>query len=112
MRPEAELRARLYSLVHRGMPGDLAFYRHEAQNKRSVIELGAGTGRILREVAGEAHIAVGIEHSAGMIALAEGLPQNATVVHADACAFNMDQRFELVLIPYNAPFAFGGVDPA
>ncbi|MEC8024699.1 MAG: class I SAM-dependent methyltransferase [Myxococcota bacterium] len=110
MQPEAELRARLYSLVHRGMPGDIAFYRHEAQNKRSVIELGAGTGRILREVAGEVRNAVGIEHSAGMIAQATDLPENAVILHADACAFSVDQQFDLVIIPYNALFAFGGID--
>jgi len=103
-------KARLYTLVHRGNAGDVAFYTRLAHQRRAILELGAGAGRITAATAAVAQQVVGIEHWEGMLAEAEPMPDNADLLLGDACNFALDTRFDTVVVPYNALFAFGGRD--
>ena len=107
------MKAELYALTHRGNPGDLTFYRDLCRGVKSVLELGSGSGRLLASLAGaKRQQLVGLELDPELLALARrtlrALPlakrKSARVLHADMRKFELPQRFERVLLPYNALF--------
>jgi SAM-dependent methyltransferase len=102
--------AELYALTHRGNPGDVAFYRGVCRGAKSVLELGSGSGRLLTALAGAKRELVGLELDPELLAFAKrnlrALPlakrQSVRVLQADMRDFALPQRFERVLLPYNA----------
>ena len=110
------MRAELYALTHRGNPGDVAFYREVCRGAQSVLELGCGAGRLLSALASPKRQLVGLELDTELLALAKrnlrGLPlakrKSLRVVRADMVRFELGQRFERVLLPYNALYCLLG----
>ena len=106
------MKAELYALTHRGNAGDIAFYREVCRDARSVLELGSGYGRILSALASARRKLVGLEFDPEFVRLARRnlrkLPaskqQSVRLVRADMRDFSLEQRFERVLLPYNALF--------
>lgn len=106
------MNAELYALTHRGNPGDIEFYRDVCRGAKSVLELGSGSGRMLTALAHPEGRLVGIELDLELLALAKrnlrALPltkrKSVRVVQADMRDFELPQRFERVLMPYNALF--------
>jgi SAM-dependent methyltransferase len=104
------VKAELYALTHRGNPGDVEFYGELCRGAKSVLELGSGSGRLLTALAGTKRQLVGLELDPELLALAKrnlrALPpakrKSASVLHADMRDFELPQRFERVLLPYNA----------
>jgi SAM-dependent methyltransferase len=104
------VRAELYALTHRGNTGDLAFYREACRGAQSVLELGSGSGRILRALAGAKRRLTGIELDPSLLALAKRNLRALTpakrkalrLVSGDMRHFELSERFERVLLPYNA----------
>jgi len=108
--------AELYALTHRGNPGDLAFYRKACRGAQRVLELGSGSGRLLAGLALAKRRLVGLELDAELLALAKrnlrAVPPSQrgalTVLRADMRDFVLPERFERVLLPYNALFCLFG----
>lgn len=104
---EPAARARVYDLLHRGTPGDVAFYRHVCAGAASVLELGCGSGRVLVELARAGLAATGLDLDPAKLARAaaelerEGL-SDARLVEGDMTRFSLGERFERIIIPYNA----------
>lgn len=104
------MNAELYALTHRGNPGDIEFYRAVCRGASSVLELGSGSGRLLSALAADQRRLVGLELDPSLLALAKRnlrvLPlakrKLLKVVHADMRNFALPERFERVLMPYNA----------
>lgn len=105
--------AELFALVHTGTSGDIDFYRDVCAGVERVLELGCGHARVLSELAhGSAHT-VGLDHDAGLLALAadalarEGRPERSRVelIEADMRSFDLEQRFDRIVIPYNGLYA-------
>ena len=104
------MKAELYALTHRGNPGDVAFYGEVCRGAKSVLELGSGSGRLLTALAGTKRRVVGLELEPELLALAKrnlrALPaakrKSVRVLKADMRDFELPQRFERVLLPYNA----------
>ena len=104
------MKAELYALTHRGNAGDVAFYAQVCRGARRVLELGSGSGRILSALAGAQRSLVGLELDRDLLALARrsvrALPapkrKAIRLVHADMRDFEFPERFERVLLPYNA----------
>jgi SAM-dependent methyltransferase len=102
--------AELYALSHRGNPGDLEFYARLCRGARSVLELGSGTGRIAFALAGAQRRVLGLELDAGILALARRnlraqsrtKQRSLRLIHGDFRDFERRERFERVLLPYNA----------
>lgn len=102
--------AELYALTHRGNPGDVAFYRQICRGAKSVLELGSGSGRMLAALASEKRRLVGLELDPKLLDLAKrnlcALPpskrKSVRVVRGDMRDFELPQRFERILLPYNA----------
>jgi SAM-dependent methyltransferase len=110
------VKAELYALTHRGNPGDVAFYRELCRGAKSVLELGSGSGRLLSALAVAKRRLVGLELEPELLALAKRnlrtLPPAKRallhVVQADMRGFQLGQRFDRVLLPYNALYCLLG----
>jgi SAM-dependent methyltransferase len=104
---ESAARARVYDLLHRGTPGDVAFYRHVCAGAGEVLELGCGSGRVLVELCRAGLTMTGLDLDPAKLARAgaelsrEGLA-GATLVEGDMADFALGRRFDRVIIPYNA----------
>jgi SAM-dependent methyltransferase len=104
------VKAELYELTHRGNAGDAAFYARVCRGARSVLELGSGSGRLLRELAEPGRRLVGLERDPDTLALAKRnlskvpapLRKSVELVAADMRDFELPGRFERALLPYNA----------
>lgn len=91
--------------------GDIPFYLGQAEGVEGLIlELTAGTGRVSIPLAQAGHRVVGLDRSRGMLerlreklrALPPALRGNVRLVRGDMRKFSFKERFELILIPYNA----------
>ena len=87
--------ALLYSLVHDGAPGDVAFYQRLAKGAGRVLELGCGWGRVASSL--ECAEAVGLEADPGMREL--GASRGFVAVDGDMRRFDLG-RFDLVIVPF------------
>ena len=106
-----EMDADLYDYFATGQNGDVSFYLDEARKANGqVLELGCGTGRILIPVA-EAGVSIfGIDNSPAMLKVARrkisGMCQDARqriqCVEGDMRSFELDRKFDLVIIPYRS----------
>jgi len=104
-----ETNADLYDYFATGQNGDVSFYVDEARKANGrVLELGCGTGRMLIPMAEAGISIVGVDNSPAMLHVAQrkinGLHQEARqriqCVEGDMRTFELDQRFDLVIIPY------------
>ena len=99
----------LYALIHRGTPGDAAFYAAACQGADAVLELGCGYGRILGAVAAAGRHVTGIDLDAGLLTLARAGTQRLTeqrreglsLQQGDMRHFALPRRFQRIIIPYN-----------
>ena len=91
--------------------GDIEFYVEEAVKCGStVLELACGTGRITFPIAEAGVEVVGVELSPDMLAVAErkvktipaDIARKITLVQGDMRDFQLDRKFDLVLIPFRA----------
>lgn len=106
--------AELYELTHRGNPGDVGFYLGACRGATSVLELGAGYGRVTLALAMAGHSVVGVELDAGLLARAqahlcaasqtaagEASAGSVRFVLGDMTSVDLGQRFDRVLIPHS-----------
>jgi SAM-dependent methyltransferase len=108
----ARLRADLYALTHCGNAGDAAFYARVCEGASSVLELGAGYGRLLPRLARARRSIVGLELDPELLRAAarvvRTLPTrvrtSVRLVRGDMRKFAFEERFEHVILPYNGLF--------
>jgi SAM-dependent methyltransferase len=104
------LDAQLYSLTHRGNPGDVEHYVELCRGARSVLELGSGYGRMLRALAEPERQTFGLELDRSLLRLGRqtvatlprALGRTVTLVWGDMQRFALKRRFARVILPYNA----------
>jgi len=102
--------AELYALTHRGYVGDVAFYRELCRDANSVLELGSGAGRLLMALSDSRRRIVGLELDRKLFELAKrnlrSLPparrKSVRIAAGDMRDFSLRERFDRVLLPYNA----------
>jgi ubiquinone/menaquinone biosynthesis C-methylase UbiE len=102
-----EIVARYYDLEHAGLTADVALYVELARGAGGpVLELGCGTGRVLAPLVRAGATVVGVDCSAPMLERARARLTATGVssaqwrlVHADARALQLPDRFALVLAP-------------
>jgi ubiquinone/menaquinone biosynthesis C-methylase UbiE len=105
----AEFYAQTYDESVPDWPGEIEFYRGLASEVRgkggSLLEIACGTGRVAIRLARDGTRTVGLDLSQKMLAVAreksEGIT-NIRWVHADMCAFDLGETFDLVIIPGHA----------
>ena len=101
--------AGFYDRFSTGIDGDVAFYVEEARKAGGpVLEIGCGTGRIMVPIAESGVPIIGLDRAPAMLEIARGkvagrsagTRQRIRMVESDMRAFDLDQRFNLVVIPY------------
>lgn len=99
---DRHLRAELYAAVHTGTPGDVDFYRGVVEGSGSVLELGCGAGRVLRELAAPRRRTVGLDRDGHLLELARARTRglNVELVQADMETFDLGERFETIVVPH------------
>ncbi|HEY8573036.1 class I SAM-dependent methyltransferase [Phenylobacterium sp.] len=102
---EGSLSAEFYDLVTAAdgsLAGDLELYAGLAPTGGSVLELGAGSGRLTFALAALGFWVTGVEISATMLAKARSAAAAARVelLHADMTALDLGRTFDLVLCPF------------
>jgi SAM-dependent methyltransferase len=97
--------ARVYDLQHSAFADDLPLYLHFARMMPAggrILELGCGTGRVMKQLLRAGHGVTGVDESAGMLAIArEHLGPDADLVQADARTLSLEGQFALVFIALN-----------
>jgi SAM-dependent methyltransferase len=95
----------LYDLFSTGVAGDVRYFTKLARKAGRVLELACGTGRTLAPMAKVARV-TGLELSRDMLAACktrvEAANVRATLIRGDMRAFNLKQKFPLIVIPYRA----------
>ena len=103
--------AGFYDCFSTGLDGDEAFYVEEAQKAGgTVLEIGCGTGRIMIPIAESGVNIVGLDSAPAMLEVARekiaGLSDETRrrirIVEDDMRTFQLDQRFDLAIMPYRA----------
>ena len=100
--------AQRYEKVHRGNPGDLAFYRWVCDGAQHVLELGCGTGRVLEALAAPERALTGVDSDEAKLALARVCCPGTQLIQADMRTFAIDALFDRILVPYNGLYCLGG----
>jgi predicted RNA methylase len=103
---------RLYDLVTAASQGgDVEWYSQQARQQGSpILELGAGTGRIVLPIAQAGYQIHALEYDAGMREalirrieeLPEGVRTRIQVIAGDMRCFTLETRYALIQIPYRA----------
>jgi SAM-dependent methyltransferase len=100
--------AALYQLQYANYRDDISFYTRLAERLgvNQILELGAGSGRVSIPLARRGFEVTGLELSPKMLELGrenaarEGV--NVNFVQGDARDFKLEQRFPLIIAPFNA----------
>src|SRR5690348_14622493 len=96
------LAALWHDLECNGYRDDLPAWRAlAAATGGSVLDVGAGTGRVTLELAAQGHEVVALDRDGALLAAlahrAAGLAVETVV--ADACDFDLGRRFALIVVP-------------
>lgn len=109
--------ARYYDLIHARLTDDLALVQQLAgQTGGPVLELGCGTGRLLRPLAAAGHKVTGVDNSAAMLArlrakLTETEASHVTLLASDLLELNaalepLNEQYGLAIFSYNTMMHF------
>jgi SAM-dependent methyltransferase len=90
-----------------GYAADLPLWEALASDRGGrVLDLGCGTGRVARHLAGRGHQVVGLDSNPTFVA--ELAKHGCAAVVGDARAFDLGERFELILAPMQLLQLFAG----
>ena len=101
---------RLYDLFEKGAIGpfkgsneDIPLFAKLAfEQGNKVLELGCGTGRISIALAEQGMQVTGLDRSDSMLSVAKEKSSKVHWVNADMSNFDLNEKFDTILIPYNA----------
>jgi SAM-dependent methyltransferase len=88
---------------------DLPLWRELARQAGGpVLDLGAGTGRVARDLRNEGYAVTALDSSGELLEVLRERAPEVAVVTADACTFDLPDRFRLVLAPMQLVQILGG----
>lgn len=90
--------------IRRYLEEEVNYVRKHLTGKESILELGAGYGRIVRQLAGDCRSITGIDISLGNVNLAKDYlkdSENTDVRHMDVHSLSMDERYDVILCLQN-----------
>jgi SAM-dependent methyltransferase len=97
--------AHIYDLQHSAFADDLPLYLtlvRQLPADQAVLELGAGSGRVMKPLKPLGRRVVGVDESEQMLKIARShLGPDAALVQADVRTLRLDERFGLVIIALN-----------
>ena len=81
---------------------DLGFYLLALGENMDILELGCGSGRLSRALAGRGHRVTGVDISSEMLSRAAMLDTtNITYLREDMTQISFQKRFGAIIVPYN-----------
>lgn len=95
--------AQLYHLHHQVYTEDVPYWLGLAEETGGpVLELGCGTGRVLRPLAEAGYSVIGLDRDPDMLAHPnlQNLP-NTQLIQADMTDFDLGKQFPLIILPCN-----------
>jgi len=106
--------ARFYDAETGDKTDDLAMYSRLAeQYDGDILDIGCGTGRVLIHLAQEGHTVHGIDNDRAMLdrldrklEMMPHLQENITYYDGDVLTYDLDKKFGLILLTYNALMHF------
>jgi SAM-dependent methyltransferase len=98
-----------HDVEHGSYDADLPLWRQlAAATGGPVLDLGAGTGRIAKDLAGHGNDVVALDSDADLLAVLAERAASVTTVHADARSFALQTRFRLIVAPMQLVQILGG----
>jgi 2-polyprenyl-3-methyl-5-hydroxy-6-metoxy-1,4-benzoquinol methylase len=91
-----------YDIEMMNFDADLGFYLSALEEKKDILELGCGSGRLSRALATRGHRVTGVDISREMLARAS--MQDTTdiaYICADMAEISLQKNFDAIIIPYN-----------
>lgn len=106
--------ARYYDAEHTDKTDDLAMYGALAEEYGGpILDVGCGTGRVVFHLAQEGHVIHGIDSEYDMLERAKmkldvfsHVRDKLMFYHGDVLTYQMDKRFKMALLSYNALMHF------
>lgn len=106
--------ARFYDAETSDKSDDLVMYSQLAeQYEGDILDIGCGTGRVLLHLAQEGYNVYGIDNDRAMLDRLDQrldiyphLKENVTYYEGDVLSYELDRKFSLVLLTYNALMHF------
>lgn len=96
------LYSELYDLEMSGFSQDFFFYQAALNSASEILELGCGSGRLTRFLAGAGHQPAGIDISLPMLRAAGSFsPGKIKFICMDMRNLALRKRFDAIIIPYN-----------
>ena len=100
-------------MLHRGYPGDVAFYLRVCAGAERVLELGCGDGRVSLPLAESGVSVTGIDLHPEMVSAANTDRETASAevqerlcyLQGDISAFTLDAPFDRIIAPYTTLYA-------
>lgn len=91
-----------YNLEMDSFADDAEFYLSYIDSHHTVLELGCGSGRLTRLLAGRCQHVTGVDISEEMLKYAGYHScDNITYIHADILTLALKRTFDIIIIPYN-----------
>lgn len=81
-------------------PGELEYYKKLASKSKNLLFLGPGTGRILKKLCEVNGRVVGVEKSKNMSKICRQNAPQAQIINDDVLKLNLEERFDLMIAPY------------
>lgn len=95
----------LYDLLYADLSEDVEMYRKILKDSKSILEFGAGTGRVTIPLALDNHFVEAVDLSKDMlkilkqnIATSENLSKNVNLVLANMCNYNSKKKFDAIIV--------------
>lgn len=108
--------ARYFDAQYRAFGDDITLWHHlAAEHGDPIVELGCGTGRVVRALIQAGHHVIGIDNDHHMLAraqihLAPFFPQNSCLVQAEIQTFGFNVSFKLAIASMNTLSTFDDVE--
>jgi SAM-dependent methyltransferase len=100
-----------HDVEHGGYDADLPLWRELADAARGpVLDLGAGTGRVAADLAAHGHEVTALDADIELLGSLQIRAPTVRTVHADARAFDVGERFALVIAPMQLVQILGGAE--
>lgn len=93
------IRAQLYELLTHNISFDIPYYTEHIRPSNRILELGVGTGRIIKPLLEKNYACTGIDNDPHMISFCSNKYHNLNLYNTDIRSFSLNERFDQIQAP-------------